>query len=106
VLTRLRADRQLDVAEVFTDFQQVTDLNNRYFAPVWRRLTAPDDTFVWSSSEPAFWHPGNPRASARGAPAFSRTTSGAPSTATWGSRPSRAARPHRPRRGGKRWPVT
>lgn len=43
-----RADRQLDVAEVVTDFEQVTSLNNRYFAPVWRRLTAPADTFVWS----------------------------------------------------------
>jgi phosphatidylserine/phosphatidylglycerophosphate/cardiolipin synthase-like enzyme len=44
-----RADRQLDVAEVVTDFQQVTDLNNKYFAPVWRRLTSPEDTFVWSA---------------------------------------------------------
>jgi hypothetical protein len=44
-----RADRQLDVTEVVTDFQQVTKLNNRYFAPVWRSLTAPAETFVWSS---------------------------------------------------------
>lgn len=42
-----RADRGLDVSEVVTDFQQVTDLNNRYFAPVWRRLTTPDDIFDW-----------------------------------------------------------
>jgi phosphatidylserine/phosphatidylglycerophosphate/cardiolipin synthase-like enzyme len=43
-----RADRQLDVAEVVTDFEQVTELNNRYFAQVWRSLTAPGETFVWS----------------------------------------------------------
>lgn len=42
-----KADRALDLSEVVTDFAQVARLNNTYFAPVWRRLTAPDDTFVW-----------------------------------------------------------
>jgi hypothetical protein len=41
-----RADRGLDVSEVVTDYEQVTDLNNKYFAPVWRRIAAPNDTFV------------------------------------------------------------
>lgn len=41
-----RADRGLDISEVVTDFEQVTDLNNKYFAPVLRRITAPEDTFV------------------------------------------------------------
>jgi len=43
-----RADRALDLTEVVTDFAQVTDLNNKYFAPVWRHVTSPDETFVWS----------------------------------------------------------
>jgi hypothetical protein len=38
-----RADRGLDLSEVVTDFQQVTDLNNRYFAPVWRQLNLVED---------------------------------------------------------------
>lgn len=42
-----KADRSLDLSEVVTDFAQVATLNNRYFAPVWKRLSAPDDTFVW-----------------------------------------------------------
>jgi hypothetical protein len=43
-----RADRALDVSEIVTDFDQVTQLNNRYFAPVWRRITAPEGTWSWS----------------------------------------------------------
>lgn len=43
-----RADRALDVSEVVTDFDQVTQLNNKYFAPVWRRVTAPGDSWEWS----------------------------------------------------------
>lgn len=43
-----RADRALDVSEIVTDFDQVTRLNNKYFAPVWRRVTAPRDTWEWS----------------------------------------------------------
>jgi hypothetical protein len=42
-----RADRSLDVSEVVTDFAQVAALNNRYFAPVWRHVTAPGDQLVW-----------------------------------------------------------
>ena len=49
-----RADRGLDVSEVVTDYQQVTDLNNKYFAPVWRQLTSPDDTYVWDDYLPPF----------------------------------------------------
>lgn len=41
-----RADRGLDVSEVVTDYEQVTALNNKYFAPVWRRIAAPKDPFV------------------------------------------------------------
>ena len=44
------ADRGLDISEVVTDFAEVTELNNKYFAPVWRRTTAPEDTFAWSAS--------------------------------------------------------
>lgn len=44
-----RADRSLDVSEVVTDFEQVTQLNNKYFAPVWKRATAPSETWQWSS---------------------------------------------------------
>ena len=32
-------------ADDATDYAQVTDLNNKYFAPVWRQITAPDDVF-------------------------------------------------------------
>jgi hypothetical protein len=45
-----RADRGLDISEVVTDYTEVTKLNNKYFAPVWRGLTAPEDTFVWSAA--------------------------------------------------------
>jgi hypothetical protein len=46
-----RADRGLDVHETVTDYAEVTELNNTYFAPVWRRITAPEDTWSpWSSS--------------------------------------------------------
>lgn len=38
-----KADRGLDVSEVVTNFAEVTTLNNRYFAPVWKRLTFGDD---------------------------------------------------------------
>lgn len=41
-----RADRGLDLSETVTDYEQVTELNNKYFAPVWRRITAPEDVYV------------------------------------------------------------
>jgi hypothetical protein len=41
-----RADRGLDLSETVTDYAKVTELNNKYFAPVWRRITAPEDVFV------------------------------------------------------------
>jgi hypothetical protein len=41
-----RADRALDVTEVETNVGRVSNLNNRYFAPVWKRLNAPDDTYA------------------------------------------------------------
>ncbi len=41
-----RADRGLDLSETVTDYVQVTELNNKLFAPVWKRITAPDDVFV------------------------------------------------------------
>lgn len=40
------ADQALDISESVTDFAQVTELNNRYFAPVWKRLTSPAESFV------------------------------------------------------------
>lgn len=43
-----RADRALDISELVSDFAQVASLNNKYFAPVWKRLVAPADTFVWN----------------------------------------------------------
>ncbi len=45
-----RADRGLDVSEMVTDFEQVTELNNKYFAPVWRRIASPEDKLVWSAA--------------------------------------------------------
>lgn len=41
-----RADRGLDLSETVTDYAEVAKLNNKFFAPVWRRITAPDDVFV------------------------------------------------------------
>lgn len=40
-----RADRGLDVQETVTDFHEVTKLNNKYFAPVWKRLNHPGDIY-------------------------------------------------------------
>jgi hypothetical protein len=40
-----RADRLLDVTEVETNVGKVLDLNNRYFSPVWKKLTAPGDDY-------------------------------------------------------------
>jgi hypothetical protein len=42
-----KADRGLDISEVVTDYAQVTRLNNTYFAPVWRRISAQEDAFAW-----------------------------------------------------------
>ena len=41
-----RADRGLDLSETVTDYAEITELNNKLFAPVWRRITAPEDVFV------------------------------------------------------------
>lgn len=42
-----KADRGLDISEVVTDYEQVTALNNKYFAPVWKRITVGDaDTIL------------------------------------------------------------
>jgi hypothetical protein len=38
-----RAARGLDISEVVTDFAEVTELNNKWFAPVWRRITHADE---------------------------------------------------------------
>lgn len=40
-----RADRALDVTEVETNVGRVIELNNKYFAPVWKGLTAPGETY-------------------------------------------------------------
>lgn len=47
-----RADRALDISEAVTDFAEVTDLNNKYFAPVWRQLTTPGDVYAASYGDP------------------------------------------------------
>jgi hypothetical protein len=47
-----RADRLLDILELVTDFGEVTELNNKYFAPVWRRITALEGTFACTLGPP------------------------------------------------------
>lgn len=47
-----KADRGLDISEVVTDYEQVTDLNNRYFAPVWKRITVGDQSEIVMDSSP------------------------------------------------------
>jgi phosphatidylserine/phosphatidylglycerophosphate/cardiolipin synthase-like enzyme len=49
-----RADRGLDVSEVVTNFKEVTALNNKYFAPVWKKLTHPDSDQVEIDELPPF----------------------------------------------------
>lgn len=49
-----RADRGLDISEVVTDFYEVTALNNKYFAPVWKKLAFPDMDQVKIDDEPPF----------------------------------------------------
>ena len=44
-----RADRKLDISEVETDFAQVTYLNNKYVTPVCRRITSPEEQYLWSA---------------------------------------------------------
>ena len=46
-----RADRGLDIHETVTDYAEVATLNNEYFSPTWRRVTAPADTFAWPAEE-------------------------------------------------------
>lgn len=40
-----RADRGLDLSETVTDYAEITELNNTLFAPIWRKITAPEDVF-------------------------------------------------------------
>jgi hypothetical protein len=47
-----KADRGLDLSETVTDYAEVTTLNNKYFAPVWRRITAPGEVFVADYNDP------------------------------------------------------
>jgi phospholipase D-like protein len=47
-----KADRGLDLSETVTDYAEVTTLNNKLFAPVWRRITAPDEVFVADYKNP------------------------------------------------------
>ena len=44
-----KADTGLDVSEVITDYQAVADFNNRFFAPVWKKITAGDrkEILMW-----------------------------------------------------------
>jgi phosphatidylserine/phosphatidylglycerophosphate/cardiolipin synthase-like enzyme len=47
-----KADRGLDLSETVTDFEKVTELNNRYFAPVWKKLANPSQDEVLMSDPP------------------------------------------------------
>jgi hypothetical protein len=47
-----RADRGLDLSETVTDYAEVTRLNNTLFAPVWRRITAPEEVYAPYSGDP------------------------------------------------------
>lgn len=47
-----KADRGLDISEVVTDYEQVTQLNNKYFAPVWKRLTVGDSQEILMDGPP------------------------------------------------------
>lgn len=47
-----RADRALDISEAVTDFAEVTELNNKYFAPVWRQITAPAEIYSANYGNP------------------------------------------------------
>jgi hypothetical protein len=49
-----KADTGLDVSEVVTDYQAVIDFNNRFFAPVWKKITVGDITEVLMWDEPSF----------------------------------------------------
>jgi phosphatidylserine/phosphatidylglycerophosphate/cardiolipin synthase-like enzyme len=49
----LRADRGLDLSEIVTNYAYVMELNNTFFAPVWRRITAPGEVFYADYSNPA-----------------------------------------------------
>jgi len=48
-----RADRGLDVSEVVTNVDEVTKLNNKYFAPVWKNIKNPEMTVI-EYGEPPF----------------------------------------------------
>lgn len=47
-----KADRGLDISEVVTNFERVSELNNRYFAPVWKKLECPDQDVVIVNGPP------------------------------------------------------
>jgi phosphatidylserine/phosphatidylglycerophosphate/cardiolipin synthase-like enzyme len=49
-----KADQNLDISEVVTNFEEVAALNNRYFATVWKRLTNPDNDVILMGEEPPF----------------------------------------------------
>ncbi len=49
-----KADRGLDISEVVTDYAQVTALNNKYFAPVWKRITAGTSDQIVMTPGPPF----------------------------------------------------
>lgn len=41
-----KADQGLDISESVTDFERVRELNNKYFAPVWKKLTHPEESAI------------------------------------------------------------
>lgn len=49
-----KADSGLDVSEVITEHQAVADFNNRFFAPVWKKITAGDCKEIAMWDDPPF----------------------------------------------------
>jgi hypothetical protein len=49
-----KADQGLDLNESVTNFQRVTDLNNRYFAPVWKSIARPKSNEIVMEDLPPF----------------------------------------------------
>jgi len=50
-----RVDRGLDLSDTVMDYAEITTLNNKLFAPVWRRITAPGEVFLADYKNPDSW---------------------------------------------------
>ncbi len=49
-----KVDTGLDVSEIITNYGEVVGFNNRFFAPVWKKITSPDMTefLMWDDKPP------------------------------------------------------